>query len=60
MTLIANLFLKLRTPENVLRYMSKKSFSKDPLTGNMVKGFKHCCDLNHSTITIFSDHFEGN
>ena len=25
MTLIADLFLKLRTPENVVRYMSKKS-----------------------------------
>ena len=20
---------------------------------------EHCCDLNHSTDTIFSDHFEG-
>ena len=26
----------------------------------MVNAFKHCCDLNHSTVTIFSDHFEGN
>ena len=25
MTLIADLFLKLRTPENVVRFMSKKS-----------------------------------
>ena len=25
MTLIADLFLKLRTPENVVRYMSRKS-----------------------------------
>ena len=23
-------------------------------------GFKHCCDLNHSTVIIFSDHVEGN
>ena len=28
MTLIADLFPKLRTPENVVRYMSKKSRSK--------------------------------
>ena len=56
MTLIADLFPKLRTPENVVRYMSKKSSFK----GNMVNGFKHCCDVNDSTVTIFSDHFEGN
>ena len=30
MTLIADLFPKLRTPENVVRYMSKKSRSKGP------------------------------
>ena len=26
----------------------------------MVKGFKHCCDLDNSTVTIFNDHFGGN
>ena len=30
MTLIAYLFMKLRTPENVIRYMSKKSHFKGP------------------------------
>ena len=30
MTLIAYLFVKLRTPENVVRYMSKKSRFKGP------------------------------
>ena len=30
MTLIADLFLKLRTPENVVRYISKKSRFKGP------------------------------
>ena len=30
MTLIADVFPKLRTPENVVRYMSKKSCSKGP------------------------------
>ena len=30
MTLIADVFPKLRTPENVVRYMSKKSRSKGP------------------------------
>ena len=60
MTLIADLFAKLRTPKNVVRYKSKSPVSKEPLRGNMVNGFKHCCDLNHSTVTIFSDNFEGN
>ena len=60
MTLIAYLFPKLRTPENVARYMSKKSHFEDPLTDNMVNGFKHCCDLDKSTVTIFTDHVEGN
>ena len=39
---------------------SKSPDSKDSLTGNIVNGSKHCCDLNHSTVTIFSDHVEGN
>ena len=30
LTLIADLFPKLRTPENVVRYMSKKSSFKGP------------------------------
>ena len=30
MTLLADFFLKLRTPENVVRYMSKKSRFKGP------------------------------
>ena len=59
MSFIADLFAKLRTPKNVVRYISKKPVPKDPLTGNMVNAFKHCCDLNHSTVTILSDHFEG-
>ena len=82
MTLIADLFPKLRTPKNVVRYMypltgkvyfrnyalrktwldicQKSPVLKYPLTGNMVNGFKHCSHLNHSTVTIFSYHFEGN
>ena len=38
----------------------KSPDSKDPLTGNIVNGFKHCCDLNQRTVTIFCDHVEGN
>ena len=60
MTLIVDLFPKLRTPENVIRYLSKSPVSKDPLTGNMVNGSKHCCDVTNSTVTIFTDQFESN
>ena len=60
MTLRADLFPKLRTPENVVRYMSKSPVSKDPSTGNMVNGLKHCCDLENSTVTIFTDDLEAN
>ena len=50
MTLIADLFSKLRTPENVLRYMSKKSRVKGPFDkqhGKLVQtllpsGQQHC------------------
>ena len=38
----------------------KSPVSKAPLTGNMRNGFKHCCDLDNSTVSIFADHLEGN
>ena len=38
----------------------KSPVSKDPLTGNMVNEPKYFCNLNDSTATIFSDHFERN
>ena len=60
MTLIANSFPKLRTPENVLDICPISPVSKEPLTGNMVNEFKKCCDLENSTVTIFTDHLEGN
>ena len=56
MTLIADLFPKLRTPENVVRYMSKKSSFKGPFARQHVKRFEHGCDLENSTVTIFTDH----
>ena len=37
MTLIADLFPKLRTPENVVRYISKKSSFKGPFARQHVK-----------------------
>ena len=60
MTLIVDLFPKLRTPENVVRYMSKKSSFKGSLLDNMLNGFKHFSDPENSTVTIFTDHLEGN
>ena len=58
MTLRADLFLKLRT--TWLDICRKNPVPKDPLTGNMVNWFKHCCDPENSTVTIFTDDLEGN
>ena len=41
MTLRADLFPKLRTPENVVRYMSKKSTFKGPFARQHVKRVQH-------------------
>ena len=60
MTLIADLFPKLRTPENVVRYMSKKSSFKGPFARQHVKRVQTLFDLENSTVTIFTDHLEGN
>ena len=60
MTLIPDFFPKLRTPENVARYISKNSRFKGPFDRQHGKLFKHCCDLEHSTVTIITDHLEGN
>ena len=60
MTLLANLFPKLRTPEKGVRYMSKKSRFKGPFDRQHGKRVQTLCDLKNGTVTIFSDHFEGN
>ena len=61
MTLIADLFPKLRTPENVVRYMSKKSNFKGPFARQHVKLDSNTFPIRrHSTVTIFTDHLEGN
>ena len=60
MTLIADLFPKLRTRKTWLDICPKSPVSKDPLTGNMVNWFRHCFDVENSTATIFTDHLEGN
>ena len=38
MTLIAQIFAKLRTPDNVVRSISKSPVSRDPSETNMVNG----------------------
>ena len=38
----------------------KSPVSKETLTSNMVNGPNDCCHLNGSTVTLFSDHLEGN
>ena len=60
MTLIADLFPKLRTPENVVRYMSKKSRFKGPFDRQYGKRVQTLLRSDNSTVTIFTDHLEGN
>ena len=58
---MADLFPKLRIPENVVRYMSKKSRFKGPFDRQHGKRVQtQCCNLDNSTVTIFTDHLEGN
>ena len=38
----------------------KSPVSEDLSTSNMVRGTKHCGNLNHTTFAIFIDHCEGN
>ena len=58
MTLIADLFPKLRTPENVVRYISKKASFKGPFARQHVKRVQTL--FRSGTVTIFTDHLEGN
>ena len=60
MTLIADLFPKLRNPKNVVRYMSRKSRFKVPFDRKHGKQVQTLFPSDPSTVTIFSDHFEGN
>ena len=59
MTLIADVFLKLRPRKTWLEKFLKSHVSEDPLTGNMVNGLKQCSKLKDSTFTIFIDLCEG-
>ena len=37
----------------------KSPFSKDRLTGNTANQRKHCYNLNHSIVSIFSEYSAG-
>ena len=60
MTPRADLFPKLRTPENVGRYMFKKSRFKGPFDREHGKSVQTLLPSGNSTVTIFTDHLEGN
>ena len=60
MTLIADFCPKPRTPENVARYMSNKSRFKGPFDRQHGKRVQTMLRSEDRTVTIFSDHFEGN
>ena len=53
MTLIANVFPKLRNPKYVVRYTFQSLASQYPSRSNMVKAPKYSSDLHGSTFTIF-------
>ena len=47
-----------RLPKTRLEICLKSLFLEDRLTGNLVNRPKHCCNMNDSTVTIFSHQFE--
>ena len=60
MTLIADVFLNLRTLKHVVIKMSKGLVSENRSRKNMVNVAKHYSKLNDSTFTIFIDPCELN
>ena len=53
-------FGSYRLPKPWLDKCLKSPVSEDPSESNMVNAPKHCCNLNHSTSSIFIDDFKGN
>ena len=60
MTLIADISPKFRTPKNLVTYMSKRSCLRGPFDKQHDKQAQTLSQSKNSTITIFSDPFEGN
>ena len=60
LTLIADMFPKLRTPKMWLDNCLKRPVSESPSTSKMLNCPKHCWNLNDSVFTIFIDLCEVN
>ena len=60
MTLIADIFPKLRTTKSLVRSILKKPVPRDPSERNMANATKHCWNLHGTTFTIYIDRCEGN
>ena len=54
MTLIASVFLNLRSPKSAVKYTSKNAISEYPSTSNMVNALKHCSNLRGGTLSNLS------
>ena len=50
---------KYRLEKTCLDKCLKSRVSEDASRDNMANRWKHCCNLNYSTITIFINHCEG-
>ena len=59
-TLIAHVFLKLRTPKNVLKEVSKKDRFRGHFGDQHGEENKHCSNIDDTTFSIVVDHCEGN
>ena len=51
-------FRNYRLRKTLLDICLKSALSQDLLIRNMLKKPKQCFNLNDSTVTIFSDHFQ--
>ena len=60
MTVIADVFSKLRATKNMIKKILKKSRFREPFRKQHIRGNKHCWSLNHFTFTIFLDHCSDN
>ena len=60
MTLIADVFPKLRTSKTWLDQCLKSPLSEDPSKNNMIKAPTYCSNLKECCFTILVDHWEGN
>ena len=60
MTLIAYIYRKLQTANDVVREVSKKSHLRKPFDKRYGKQRKYCWNIHNSSYIIFIDHYESN